>query len=116
MQKKLFATGKRFTELQSRYITVLVAYRTIEGNKERKQFVPKGVVIKIAGHLWRQKRFNACKMSVLVVAVFPILNYRLSRHNLEAELQVKFVVKLYYILARLLVRKLLNQRKRVNNR
>ena len=52
--------------------TVTVAYRIVEGNKERVQLY-RGVVIKISGHGYN-KRFTVRKMSgtVGVERIFPI--------------------------------------------
>ena len=52
--------------------TVTIAYRIIEGNKERVQLY-RGVVIKIAGH-GNKKRFTVRKMSdnVGVERIFPM--------------------------------------------
>ena len=69
--EEAFATGKQHPEFRSGD-TVTVAYKIIEGNKERIQLY-RGVVIKIAGH-GDKKRFTVRKMSgtVGVERIFPI--------------------------------------------
>lgn len=69
--EEAFATGKEFPKFKSGD-TVTVAYRIIEGNKERVQLY-RGVVIKIAGH-GNKKRFTVRKMSdnIGVERIFPI--------------------------------------------
>ena len=69
--EEAFATGKKFPECKSGD-TVTVAYKIIEGSKERIQLY-RGVVIKIAGH-GDKKRFTVRKMSgtVGVERIFPI--------------------------------------------
>ena len=46
--EEAFATGKKFPEFRSGD-TITVAYKIIEGSKERIQLY-RGVVIKISGH------------------------------------------------------------------
>ena len=58
--EEAFATGKQHPSFKAGD-TVTVAYRIIEGNKERVQLY-RGVVIKIAGH-GEKKRFTVRKMS-----------------------------------------------------
>ena len=69
--EEAFATGKQHPSFKAGD-TVTVAYRIIEGNKERVQLY-RGVVIKIAGH-GEKKRFTVRKMSgtVGVERIFPI--------------------------------------------
>jgi len=69
--EEAFATGKEFPKFKSGD-TVTIAYRIIEGNKERVQQY-RGVVIKIAGH-GDKKRFTVRKMSdnIGVERIFPI--------------------------------------------
>ena len=69
--EEAFATGKQFPKFKSGD-TVTVAYKIIEGSKERIQLY-RGVVIKIAGH-GDKKRFTVRKMSgtVGVERIFPI--------------------------------------------
>ena len=70
--EEAFATGKQHPSFKAGD-TVTVAYRIIEGNKERVQLY-RGVVIKIAGHGDKKKRFTVRKMSgtVGVERIFPI--------------------------------------------
>ena len=58
--EEAFATGKQHPSFKAGD-TVTVAYRIVEGNKERVQLY-RGVVIKIAGH-GDKKRFTVRKMS-----------------------------------------------------
>ena len=58
--EEAFATGKQHPSFKAGD-TVTVAYRIVEGNKERVQLY-RGVVIKIAGH-GEKKRFTVRKMS-----------------------------------------------------
>ena len=95
--EEAFATGKQFPEFRSGD-TITVAYKIIEGTKERIQLY-RGVVIKIAGH-GDKKRFTVRKMSgtVGVERIFPI-----SSPNIES-IEVNKVgkvrrAKLYYLRA-----------------
>ena len=74
--EEAFATGKQHPSFKAGD-TVTVAYRIIEGNKERVQLY-RGVVIKIAGH-GDKKRFTVRKMSgtVGVERIFPIESQKL---------------------------------------
>ena len=69
--EEAFATGKKHPDFKAGD-TITVAYRIIEGNKERVQLY-RGVVIKISGH-GEKKRFTVRKMSgtVGVERIFPI--------------------------------------------
>ena len=69
--EEAFATGKKFPNFKAGD-TITVAYRIIEGNKERIQQY-RGVVIKIVGHQ-EKRRFTVRKMSgtVGVERIFPI--------------------------------------------
>ena len=58
--EEAFATGKEFPKFKAGD-TITVAYKIIEGSKERIQLY-RGVVIKIAGH-GDKKRFTVRKMS-----------------------------------------------------
>ena len=64
--EEAFATGKKFPEFKAGD-TITVAYKIIEGSKERIQLY-RGVVIKIAGH-GDKKRFTVRKMSVRFAAL-----------------------------------------------
>ena len=69
--EEAFATGKQHPSFKAGD-TVTVAYKIVEGNKERIQLY-RGVVIKIAGH-GNKKRFTVRKMSdnVGVERIFPM--------------------------------------------
>ena len=58
--EEAFATGKQFPKFKAGD-TITVAYKIIEGSKERIQLY-RGVVIKICGH-GEKKRFTVRKMS-----------------------------------------------------
>ena len=69
--EEAFATGKQHPTFKAGD-TVTVAYKIVEGNKERIQLY-RGVCIKISGH-GDKKRFTVRKMSgtVGVERIFPI--------------------------------------------
>ena len=69
--EKAFATGKEFPSFKAGD-TITVAYKIVEGNKERIQLY-RGVVIKIVGHQ-DKRRFTVRKMSgtVGVERIFPL--------------------------------------------
>lgn len=69
--EEAFATSKEHPKFKAGD-TVTVAYKIVEGNKERIQQY-RGVVIKISGHQ-NKKRFTVRKMSgtVGVERIFPI--------------------------------------------
>ena len=93
--EEAFATGKKFPEFRSGD-TITVAYKIIEGSKERIQLY-RGVVIKISGH-GDKKRFTVRKMSgtVGVERIFPI------------ESPVRFAAPSFTISASSLVRRLVS--------
>ena len=102
--EEAFATGKQHPSFKAGD-TVTVAYRIIEGNKERVQLY-RGVVIKIAGH-GDKKRFTVRKMSgtVGVERIFPIEVNKVGKVRRA---------KLYYLRA-LTGKKARIKEKRVNN-
>ncbi len=69
--EEAFAIGTKFPEFKAGD-TITVAYKIVEGTKERIQLY-RGVVIKISGH-GDKKRFTVRKMSgtVGVERIFPI--------------------------------------------
>ena len=93
--EEAFATGKQYPEFRAGD-TVTVAYKIVEGNKQRIQLY-RGIVIKITGH-GDKKRFTVRKMSgtVGVERIFPI-----SSPNIES-IEVNKIgtvrrSKLYYL-------------------
>ena len=109
--EEAFATGKQFPEFKSGD-TVTVAYKIIEGNKERIQLY-RGVVIKICGH-GDKKRFTVRKMSgtVGVERIFPIESPNIDSITVNKVGKVRRA-KLYY-LRNLTGKKARIQEKRVN--
>ena len=109
--EEAFATGKKFTEFKSGD-TVTVAYKIIEGSKERIQLY-RGVVIKIAGH-GDKKRFTVRKMSgtVGVERIFPIESPNIDSIEVNKIGKVRRA-KLYY-LRKLTGKKARIKEKRVN--
>ena len=91
--EEAFATGKQHPSFKAGD-TVTVAYRIVEGNKERVQLY-RGVVIKIAGH-GDKKRFTVRKMSGTVVkfvalncticVLLPVRKQELKKKELIANL------------------------------
>ena len=106
--EEAFATGKQHPEFRSDD-TVTVAYKIIEGNKERIQLY-RGVVIKIAGH-GDKKRFTVRKMSgtVGVERIFPIESPNIESIEVNKYGKVRRA-KLYYL------RKLTGKKARIKER
>ena len=86
--EEAFATGKKFPEFKSGD-TITVAYKIIEGSKERIQLY-RGVVIKICGH--------GGKMSgtVGVERIFPIESPNIDSIEVNKRGKVRRA-KLYYL-------------------
>lgn len=93
--EEAFATGKSFPKFKAGD-TVTVAYKIVEGNKERIQLY-RGVVIKISGH-GDQKRFTVRKMSgtVGVERIFPISSPNIDSITINKVGKVRRA-KLYYL-------------------
>ena len=93
--EEAFATGKKHPEFKAGD-TITVAYRIIEGNKERVQLY-RGVVIKISGH-GDKKRFTVRKMSgtVGVERIFPIESPAIDSIEVNKVGKVRRA-KLYYL-------------------
>lgn len=93
--EEAFATGKEFPKFRSGD-TVTVAYRIIEGNKERVQQY-RGVVIKISGH-GTKKRFTVRKMSdnIGVERIFPLESPFIESITVNKHGKVRRA-KLYYL-------------------
>ena len=93
--EEAFATGKQYPEFRAGD-TVTVAYKIVEGNKQRIQLY-RGIVIKITGH-GDKKRFTVRKMSG-TVGVERI--FRISSPNIESIEVNKYGkvrrAKLYYL-------------------
>lgn len=93
--EEAFATGKKFPEFRSGD-TITVAYKIVEGTKERIQLY-RGVVIKISGH-GDKKRFTVRKMSgtVGVERIFPIESPAIDSIEVNKRGKVRRA-KLYYL-------------------
>ena len=93
--EEAFATGKQFPEFRSGD-TITVAYKIIEGSKERIQLY-RGVVIKISGH-GDKKRFTVRKMSgtIGVERIFPIESPNIENIEVNKHGKVRRA-KLYYL-------------------
>lgn len=93
--EEAFATGNQFPEFKSGD-TVTVAYKIIEGSKERIQLY-RGVVIRISGH-GEKKRFTVRKMSgtVGVERIFPLESPNIASIEVNKRGKVRRA-KLYYL-------------------
>jgi len=93
--EEAFATGKKYPDFRSGD-TITVAYKIIEGSKERIQLY-RGVVIKITGH-GDKKRFTVRKMSgtVGVERIFPIESPNIESIEVNKRGKVRRT-KLYYL-------------------
>ena len=95
--EEAFATGKEFPKFKAGD-TITVAYKIIEGNKERIQMY-RGVVIKISGE-GAKKRFTVRKMSgtVGVERIFPLESPAIESIEVNKIGKVRRA-KLYYLRA-----------------
>ncbi len=95
--EEAFATGKQHPSFKSGD-TVTVAYKIIEGSKERVQLY-RGVVIKICGH-GEKKRFTVRKMSgtIGVERIFPLESPAIENIEVNKVGKVRRA-KLYYLRA-----------------
>ena len=93
--EEAFATGKQFPAFRAGD-TITVAYKIIEGSKERIQLY-RGVVIKISGH-GDKKRFTVRKMSgtVGVERIFAIESPSIDSIEVNKRGKVRRA-KLYYL-------------------
>ena len=93
--EQAFATGKSFPSFKAGD-TITVAYKIIEGNKDRIQLY-RGVVIKICGH-GEKKRFTVRKMSgtVGVERIFPMDSPNIDSIEVNKIGKVRRA-KLYYL-------------------
>ncbi|MBQ7554749.1 MAG: 50S ribosomal protein L19 [Bacteroidaceae bacterium] len=111
--EEAFATGKKHPQFKAGD-TVTVAYRIVEGNKERTQLY-RGIVIKICGH-GEKKRFTVRKMSgtIGVERIFPIESPHIESIEVNKIGKVRRA-KLYY-LRTLTGKKARIKEKRVNSK
>lgn len=95
--EEAFATGKAHPEFKAGD-TITVAYRIVEGTKERVQLY-RGVVIKIIGH-GEKKRFTVRKMSgtIGVERIFPLESPAIDSITVNKRGKVRRA-KLYYLRA-----------------
>lgn len=109
--EEAFATKKEYPKFKAGD-TVTVAYRIIEGSKERIQLY-RGVVIKISGH-GDKKRFTVRKMSGIigVERIFPLESPAIDKIEVNKIGKVRRA-KLYY-LRKLTGKKARIKEKRVN--
>ena len=93
--EEAFATGKQHPAFKAGD-TITVAYKIIEGNKERIQLY-RGVCIKICGH-GDKRRFTVRKMSgtVGVERIFPIESPNIDSITVNKVGKVRRA-KLYYL-------------------
>ena len=93
--EEAFATGKQHPSFKAGD-TITVAYRIVEGNKERVQLY-RGIVIKICGH-GEKKRFTVRKMSgtVGVERIFPMESPNIDSIEVNKYGKVRRA-KLYYL-------------------
>ena len=93
--EEAFATGKKFPEFKTGD-TITVAYKIVEGNKQRIQLY-RGVVIKISG-MGDKKRFTVRKMSgtVGVERIFPLESPNIESIEVNKHGKVRRS-KLYYL-------------------
>ncbi len=112
--EEAFATGKQHPSFKAGD-TVTVAYRIIEGNKERVQLY-RGVVIKIAGH-GDKKRFTVRKMSgtIGVERIFPIESPAIDSIEVNKVGKVRRA-KLYYLRALTGKKARIKEKKKVNKK
>ena len=94
--EEAFATGKQHPEFRAGD-TVTVAYKIVEGNKQRIQLY-RGVVIKINGE-GEKKRFTVRKMSgtIGVERIFPMESPNIDSIEVNKYGKVRRA-KLYYLL------------------
>ena len=85
--EEAFATGKSFPQFRAGD-TITVAYKIVEGNKERIQLY-RGVVIKISGHQ-EKRRFTG------VERIFPIESPNIDSIEVNKYGKVRRA-KLYYL-------------------
>ena len=93
--EEAFATGKQFPEFKAGD-TITVAYKIVEGNKQRIQLY-RGVVIKINGE-GEKKRFTVRKMSgtIGVERIFPMESPNIDSIEVNKYGKVRRA-KLYYL-------------------
>ena len=93
--EEAFATGKQHPDFKAGD-TVTVAYKIIEGNKERVQLY-RGVVIKICGH-GEKRRFTVRKISdnIGVERIFPLESPFIDSITINKHGKVRRA-KLYYL-------------------